>query len=117
VAVVGDLPGGATDVEHFDDLEVEVRDLISGLTDVDPDEVDIEWRFAQNGQDYTQALQRLHEWESKAENAIEHRDASRRTAIAAMRGAALSYRDIADILGLSHQRIAQLAAESQQQAS
>jgi uncharacterized protein YegJ (DUF2314 family) len=49
VAVVDGRPGGATDVEHFDDLEVEVRDLISGLVDADPDGFDIAWRFEQNG--------------------------------------------------------------------
>lgn len=43
VAVVDGLPGGATDLAHFDDLEVEVRDLISGLADVDPDGFVIEW--------------------------------------------------------------------------
>jgi DNA-directed RNA polymerase specialized sigma24 family protein len=117
VAVVDGLAGGATDVEHFDELDTEVRDLVAGLTDADPHEFDIEWHFQQNGHDYTPALQQLHEWESEAENAIKHRDASRRAAIVAMRGATLSYRDIADILGLSHQRVAQLAAEYQQQAS
>jgi DNA-directed RNA polymerase specialized sigma24 family protein len=117
VAVVDGLAGGATDVEHFDELDTEVRDLVAGLTDVDPHEFDIEWHFQQNGHDYTPVLQRLREWETATENAIKHRDASRQAAIAAMRNAALSYREIADILGLSHQRIAQLAAEHQQQVS
>jgi DNA-directed RNA polymerase specialized sigma24 family protein len=117
VAVVDGLAGGATDVEHFNELDTEVRDLISGLADVDPHEFDIEWHFEQNGRDYTPVLQRLHEWETAAENAIKHRDASRRAAIVAMRSATLSYRDIADVLGLSHQRVAQLAAEYQQRAS
>jgi DNA-directed RNA polymerase specialized sigma24 family protein len=117
VTVVDRLAGGATDVEHFDELDTEVRDLVAGLTDTDPHEFDIEWHFQQNDHDYTSALQQLHERESEAENAIKHRDTSRRAAIVAMRSAALSYRDIADILGLSHQRVAQLAAEYQQRAS
>src|SRR6266545_1982877 len=43
VAVVNGLTGGATDVEHFTELDSEVRDLIAGLTDVDPHEFDVEW--------------------------------------------------------------------------
>jgi hypothetical protein len=51
VAVVADLPGGATDVEHFADLESEVPDLIAGLTDADPDAdgFEIDWHY-QHGQ-------------------------------------------------------------------
>lgn len=47
VADVRGLPPhliGATDVERFADLDGEVRDLIAGLTDTDPDDFAIAWR-------------------------------------------------------------------------
>jgi hypothetical protein len=51
VAVVADLPGGATDVERITGLDLEVRDLIAGLRDIDPDDFEIEWHYEQGGQD------------------------------------------------------------------
>lgn len=117
VAVVGGLAGGATDVEHFGDLGIEVRDLIAGLADIDPEEISIEWRYVQGDHEYTPAVEGLREWEQGARKAIEQRDAARRAAIVAMRNATLSFRDIADIVGLSHQRVAQLVSEYDRQAS
>ena len=46
-AQIGGLPPGrigVTDVARFADLEAEVRDLVAGLTDADPDEFDLAWR-------------------------------------------------------------------------
>jgi hypothetical protein len=37
---------GITDAERFADLEVEVRDLVAGLTDSDPDTFELSWRWA-----------------------------------------------------------------------
>ena len=47
VVVDGLPPGliGATDVERFEDLDTEVRDLIAGLTDTEPDSFDLTWRY------------------------------------------------------------------------
>ncbi|HEX4701909.1 MAG TPA: MerR, partial [Pseudonocardiaceae bacterium] len=63
VAVVADLPGGATDVQHFADLDTEVRDLIAGLTDADSEDFWIEWHYMQGGHEYTLALLRWQETE------------------------------------------------------
>ena len=49
-AQVGGLPAGcvgATDVQHAADLDVEVRDLVAGLTDTTPDAFDLDWRYVQ----------------------------------------------------------------------
>jgi len=46
VAVVSGLSGGATEARRLDQLEVEIRDLIGGLTDTRDDEVDLEWNYA-----------------------------------------------------------------------
>jgi DNA-directed RNA polymerase specialized sigma24 family protein len=113
VAVVAELNPAATDVEHFDEVEPAVRDLIGGLTDSDPEagEFWIRWKFVQNGHDYTPMIEQLEAAELEANRAIAVRDAARRAAIQSMRRSGLSLRDIADVMGISHQRVHQLAAE------
>lgn len=106
---------GATDVEHFSDLDVEVRDYVVGMTDAEPDDFGIHWRYEVNGRDVTDALSRfmtaereLREvMEAEAAKAVE-RDAARLNAINAVRSAGLSQRVAADVVGLSHQRVHQL---------
>ena len=52
VADIAGLPPnafGVTDVERFADLDVEVRGLIAGLTDTDPDSFDLTWRYETTG--------------------------------------------------------------------
>jgi hypothetical protein len=108
VAVVDGLPGGATDVARMVDLETEVRDLIAGLRDVDPDDFEINWHYEQGSHDLTSIVGRLRASELAAEEAVHQRDEARRAAIVAMRDAKLSLRAIADLVGLSHQRVQQI---------
>lgn len=117
VAVVADLPGGATDVEHFADLQTEVRDLIGVLTDADTGDFWVEWHYRQGRYEYTNDLRYWQEVEGQAAESLAERDNARQAAIRSMRAASLSLRDIADVMGLSHQRVAQLAAGSGRQAS
>lgn len=47
VAQVDGLPSGSigvTDVERFADLDTEVRDLLAGLTQTDPETFGLTWR-------------------------------------------------------------------------
>lgn len=110
VAVVDGLPAGATDVEKFEELDDAVRDLIAFLADVEPDAFWIDWRYRLGTQDLTVLVENLREWEHLAEQATRHRDATRKAVVESMRSAGLSYREIADVVGLSHQRIGQLVA-------
>jgi hypothetical protein len=50
VAVVAEITPAATDVEHFNDLEPAIRDLIGGLTDKDSEFGDfrVNWTFPNN---------------------------------------------------------------------
>ncbi|MFC7342404.1 hypothetical protein [Saccharopolyspora griseoalba] len=109
VAVVDGLPGGATDTPNFADLEVFVPDLIASLTDSDPADFAVEWRYEHGGRDLTEALANYLEWEKWSRFATAKRDEARRIAIDDMRAAGLSLRAIADATNLSHQRIAQIA--------
>jgi len=63
---VADIAGltAATDVEHFTDLDEEVRDLIAGLTDTDPEDFAINWHYEVNGRDVTDQPGRYHETSS-----------------------------------------------------
>jgi len=108
VAVVENLPGGATDVERFDDLHDAVYDLIATLTDTEPGDFWVEWKFLQGSYRLFEMLRDLRQWETQADLAVSSRDAARRALVDAMRDAGLSYRDIADVIGTSHQRVGQI---------
>jgi hypothetical protein len=106
---------GATDVEHFSDLDGEVRDYVAGMTDAEPDDFAIHWRYEVNGRDVTDVLSRFMAAERALRDVMEaeaakaaERDAARLDAINAVRSAGLSQRVAADVVGLSHQRVHQL---------
>jgi predicted XRE-type DNA-binding protein len=111
---VADIAGmtAATDVLRFGDLDVEVRDLIAGLTDADPDEFEIRWHHLAGDDDVTALIGELAEVEAAADTATARRDAVRLEIIRRFSAAGLSQRVIADVLGLSHQRVNQLANAS-----
>jgi hypothetical protein len=108
VAVVDGVPAGATDVERFGDLDVEVRDLVAGLTDSEPDRFTIDWRYLPGGIDVTVEIEDFMHARSDATAAVRRRDEALWSVIAALRGAGLSVRAIADVVELSHQRVHQL---------
>ncbi|HEX5407311.1 MAG TPA: hypothetical protein VFX16_33985 [Pseudonocardiaceae bacterium] len=114
VAAVHDIPTGTTDVERFEELPAAVRDLIATLLVVEPDSFWIDWHYRMGQHDLTSAIGHLREWEDMADRAARNRDGSRRAAVAAMRSAGLSYREIAEVIGMSHQRVGQLLAEPDQ---
>ncbi|GLW93945.1 hypothetical protein [Actinokineospora globicatena] len=112
VAVVERLPGGATDVERFGELPDAVRDLIATLQGVEPDAFWIEWRYQQGDADLTQVIETFRQWERLAAQVARYRDSSRLAAVRGLRAAGLSYREIADVIEVSHQRIGQLLDKS-----
>lgn len=67
VAVVEGLSGGATDVEHFDDLREAVHDLTGTLLDVEPGNFWVRWRFHQGSYELFDELQQLRQWEKQAD--------------------------------------------------
>lgn len=111
---VADVVGltAATDMFRFADLDVEVRDLISGLTDVDPDAFDLRWHYLAGEDDVTEPVEELGQIQSAIAAMTARRDAVRRELIRRMSAAGLSQRTIGDVLELSHQRVNQLANSS-----
>ncbi len=108
VAEVEGLAGGATDVERFEELSDAVRDLIATLTAAEPDAFWVEWDLLQGSHVLAGHLAELRRWEQLAVAAVAQRDLTRRHVAGMMREAGLSYREIADAIGISHQRVAQI---------
>lgn len=103
------LGSAATQTDRFADLDTEVRDLVAGLTDTDPGSFGLAWRYLLDGRDVTSVLVNLAEREHAYREAAAARDAARREVIRTLLDARLSQSAIGDVLGLSHQRIHQIA--------
>lgn len=103
---------GATDVPRFADLDVEVRDLIAGLTDADPEEFDLAWRIMFGDTDVTNLISELEHVEATLDALEAQRDDMRAGLIRAGMAAELSQAVIADVLRVSQQRVGQLANAS-----
>jgi predicted XRE-type DNA-binding protein len=114
-ADVGGLPPNlvaATDVPRFADLDVEVRDLVAGLLDVDPESFELEWAYLFGDADMTKTVADLDEVVSALQEMEARRDTLRADLIRAGRAAGLSQAAIADVVGVSQQRVAQLSRAS-----
>lgn len=111
---VADIEGltAATDVPRFHDLEVEVRDLIAGLTDTDPDSFDLTWRYLFGDADVSTNVSELRQAENALRAVEARREQARLQIIQLAKMAGLSERVVADVLGVSHQRVNQLVKAS-----
>lgn len=103
---------GATDVQHFVDLDVEVRDLVGGLTDTGPEEFDLTWKILFGDTDVTQLVSGLEHIEETLDTLEARRDGLRAELIKVGLAARLSQAVVADVLGVSQQRVGQLANAS-----
>lgn len=103
---------GATDVPRFADRDVEVRDLVAGLTDTAPDEFELRWRIDFGHVDVTGLIVEFEVVEHDLDVLEARRDELRRELIRVGLAAKLPQSAIADVLGLSQQRVHQLASAS-----
>jgi hypothetical protein len=111
---VADIQGSqlgpaATDADEFRDLDTEVRDIIAGLTDTDPHSFALAWRYLIGGRDVTSLIEILVDSEHAYAAATAARDAARGEVIRALSEVSVSQSAIGEVLGLSHQRVNQLA--------
>ena len=107
-----ELGPAATDTVHFADLEAEVRDLIAGLTDREPGDLELTWRYNIAGADLTETISRLLKAEIGLQMATQAHEEARRAALQELACAGLSQAVIGDVLGVSHQRVHQLLKAS-----
>ncbi len=111
VAVVQGLPGGATESRSLALLDGEVRDLASGLTDVDEDTVELTWDYgAAFPEDVAAVLGQVQAAREDLERSRDEYERLQHDAVAGVRGEGVSMRDAAVLLNLSHQRISQIAS-------
>jgi hypothetical protein len=109
---VGEVPevlGAATEVTQLSDLEVEIRDLLAGLLDLDDDDLELSWDMSEilgsEGQEVWDAYRRGRDELEIIKAKVE---SDRTKTLHALRSAGVSIRDTATLVGLSHQRVAQL---------
>ncbi|WP_409186709.1 MerR [Amycolatopsis sp. VS8301801F10] len=111
VAVVTDglEPGvvGAADFERFAEIDPEMREIISDLTGLGEGEFHVAWHYDIGGEEGSRLVDEYRQAEEVAAEMAEWRDTARGNLITALRGK-LSERAIADLLGISHQRVNQI---------
>ncbi len=100
VAVIAGLPGGATEARRLDHLEVEVRDLIAGLTDSSEDAFDLDWEYALPPE-LAWPVREFVEARARRQAAERDYGAAQEQAVDALTAAQVSVRDAAELLGLS----------------
>jgi hypothetical protein len=102
-----------TDAVRFEDLWTEVPDFIASMTDSEPADFDVDFHILSpdKGQDVTEAVLAVLDAEQRLRALTESRDSLRIAVIARLREVGLANRVIGDMLGLSHQRIAQLVGK------
>lgn len=105
VSVVG-TPGAHTFGRSLAEAKRHGTEVVALWFDIEPDDFEIDWEVK---------LGSLAAPVKRARNAMAHADADRvrrDEAVRALTEQGLSYRDIAELLGLSHQRVAQIAQVS-----
>jgi hypothetical protein len=111
VAVVRDLPGGATEARRLSQLEIEVRDLIAGLTDSDENDLELDWSYDLPS-DLARPVRQFMEARTRRQAAEHDYTEAQERAVDALTAAHVSVRDAAELLGLSYQRVAQVRPRS-----
>ena len=88
-----------------------VREAIAAAEDLD-EWGDLDLVITVGDEVTAAALDRLHEAKRHEESASVERHTAIKDAIAALRAEGMSYRDVGTVIGLSHQRVAQLDSEA-----
>lgn len=107
VAVVGGLPGGATEARRLSQLETEVRDLIAGLTDRSEDTIELDWNYDLPPK-LARPVRQFVEARTRRQAAERDYAAAQEQAVETLTAEHVSVRDAAELLGLSYQRVAQI---------
>lgn len=111
VGAVSDVPGAVVETRRLDHLEDEIRDGLALLVGVPYDSFGLDWSYelppeiAEAVEEYRRVSTRLAEAES------EYAEVSRK-AVLGLERAHVSQRNAAALLGVSHQRVQQLAADA-----
>jgi methylaspartate ammonia-lyase len=95
------------DYQSLADLHADVPGWLADLLGVD-EVAAVEYRYAVNGHDVTAQMRHLLEAQHELRRAQAEQERTRKEALAALADAGVSQRVMADVLGVSHQRVHQL---------
>jgi hypothetical protein len=113
VGVVRGVRGGATETRRLSALRGEVQDLLSGLLDVDEDDLQLEFHLENAlGVAANKAVGSFDKAKSQLADAQWHYELAQRDAVHELSVAGVSLRDAGALLGISHQRVQQLLADA-----
>lgn len=96
-------PAATTQCKRLDHADASIREVIELLTDVTDHALDLEW------EDPSPAAREARRLRAEAEATTRAAHHATRVAVAELRDAGLSYRDIGMMTGISYQRAQQLA--------
>ncbi|MUK02809.1 antitoxin HicB [Vibrio cholerae] len=103
--------GQTTQARTFAEIKVMATDLAAVMRDVDPSEVEVSVRV--DTPELPEATWReAREKTQQAQQLTREAAAASREVVNSLRASGYTMRDIAAILGMSHQRVSQLTAES-----
>ena len=103
--------GVATETRRLANLEVEVRDLLAGLYDLDEDAIELRLDLEPAlGPDASKHLAEFEYARDALAMAQSNYESSQRAAVTELRHAEVSLRDAASLLGISFQRVQQIAS-------
>ena len=108
VAVVDGVRGGATEARTLVNLDIEVRDLLAGLLDVDEDSIALEWDFAPALGELADEAAQLERASADLDQTKAHYESVQRHFVESLNRKGVSTRDSARLAKVSHQRISQL---------
>jgi len=108
VAVVDGVPGGAAEARSLSSLEVEVRDLLAGLLDMDEGSLSLEWDYSKGLGGSAELLADYEAARKALEKAKRDYESAQGSVVHELRKQGLSVRDSANLVHVSHQRISQL---------
>lgn len=105
------LLGAHTQARRLDRVEHMAREVISLLVDVPEDSFDVRIQ-AELDDEWARLLRETREARIAADEASERAQRLVRTAIVTLQGAGLTTREVGQLLGVTHQRVQQLAADA-----
>jgi len=110
VGSVDGVRGGATEARTLSGLQTEVADLLAGLMDVDPESLDLEWDYsAALGAKAAAAISELGRARGQLSSAQRRYEHAQAGAVRELKRERISVRDSQELIGLSFQRVSQLA--------
>jgi hypothetical protein len=109
--VIDDLDGVTGAFKEFGDVDPGMRKIVANQTGLPPERFYLRWRYEFDDADATDLVRQYQEAARIAEEVAEWREGVRARLVATLNGQ-IPQRAIADLLGLSHQRVNQIARAS-----